>query len=248
MTVAAVAARLRAAGCVAAEDEATELVDHAPDDDTLEAWTGRRELGEPLAWITGRIEFCGLELRVDPGLYVPRLQTEELVRRASSVLGSGRAADLCTGGGAVAASLAARCPAASVAGVDIDAAAVACARRNGVAGVRGDLAAPLRSASVDVVTAVAPYVPTGELHLLPSDVLRYEPPTALDGGADGLDVLRRVVRDAARVLRPGGWLVVELGGEQDRLLAPALADAGFGDVHTWRDEYGDLRGLMARLG
>ena len=240
--------RLRAAGCVAAEDEAAELVDGAPDDDTLEAWIRRREAGEPLAWITGRIEFCGRALHVDAGVYVPRLQTEELVRRAAAVLGSGRAADLCTGSGAVPASLAALCPGSSVLGVDVDEAALACARRNGVPVILGDLTEPLATGSVDVVTAVAPYVPTGELRLLPPDVLRYEPPPALDGGPDGLDVVRRIVVGVPRVLRPGGWLLLEIGGDQDRAVAGLLAGAGFRTSDAWRDEDGDLRGIVASIG
>jgi len=245
----AVAARLAAAGCVAADEEAEELVSGAPDDDVLWSWVARREVGEPLAWITGTTRFCGLVLGVDPGVYVPRPQTEELARRAVSLLGAtgGRAADLCTGAGAVAAHLGAALPGAVVVATDIDPAACACARRNGVDAVRGDVDAPLASGAFSVVTAVAPYVPTGELAFLPADVVRYEPGRALDGGGDGLGVARRVVAGAARVLCPGGWLVLELGGEQDGGLAPALVAHGFGDVGTWRDGDGDLRGLTARL-
>ena len=245
--VASVVERLRAAGCLAPEEEAAELVAAAPDPGVLGDWLTRREDGEPLPWITGRTRFCGRGLVVDRGVYVPRPHTEELVRRATSVLGSGRAADLCTGSGAVAASLQAWAPGAAVVGVDLDATAVACARRNGVAALRGDLGGPLASRSFDVVTAVAPYVPSGELPFLPRDVRRYEPPTALVGGGDGLDVVRRVVRSAARILRPGGWLVVELGGSQDEALAPVLDRFGFGEVSAWDDEDGDLRGVLARL-
>ncbi|HEY2802396.1 MAG TPA: putative protein N(5)-glutamine methyltransferase, partial [Actinomycetota bacterium] len=113
--------------------------------------------------------------------------------------------------------------------------------------VRADLGDALWPNAFDVVTCVTPYVPTGELHLLPSDVLRYEPALALDGGDDGLVVLRRVVASAVRLLRPGGWLLVELGGSQDEALEPALADSGFVDTETWSDEAGDLRGLAARI-
>ena len=100
--------------------------------------------------------------------------------------------------------LAASHPGAAVVAVDIDPRAVACARRNGVSAVRGDLGTPLRAASFDVVTAVAPYVPTGSLRLLPADVQRHEPTRALDGGVDGLGVVARVIGDAARLLHPGG--------------------------------------------
>jgi release factor glutamine methyltransferase len=244
---AAVVRRLTAAGCVASADEAEDLLAAAPDDGTLEAWIRRREQGEPLPWITGRLRFCGRPLQVDPGVYVPRFQSEELARRAATLLAGGsRAADLCTGAGAIAASLLAAAPEAAVVGVDVDPRAVACARRNGVPAVVGDLGEPLRRRAFDVVTAVAPYVPTRGLRLLPADVQRYEPRLALDGGPDGLDLVRAVVDSAARLLRPGGWLLIELGGEQDRALSPALAGAGFGPVTTWSDQDGALRGLAAQ--
>ena len=243
-----VAARLAAAGCVAAEEEAGELVAAAPGQDVLRTWVRRREEGEPLAWITGQLRFCGRGLRVDSGVYVPRLQSEELARRAAARLPArGLAVDLCTGAGAVAAHLAERVPSAFVAGTDVDVRAVACARRNGVHALVGDLDGPLRGGGrFDVVTAVAPYVPTGELRLLGSDVQRHEPRVALDGGADGLDVVRRVVEAAGRLLRAGGWLLVEVGGDQDEALAGPLAAAGLTDTEPWWDEDGDLRGLAAR--
>jgi release factor glutamine methyltransferase len=247
------AARLAAAGCVAAEDEADELATAAADDATLEAWVRRRERGEPLAWIVGSVTFCGRALHVDPGVYVPRAQTEELARRAGALLasaandGPARAADLCTGTGAVAAHLLAECPLAVVVGVDSDDRAVECARRNGVHAVSGDLDQPLRSRSFHVVTAVAPYVPAAELRYLPADVQRYEPRAALEGGDDGLDVVRRAVAGAARILVPGGWLLVELGGDQDRVLRPTLDRCGFEAATSWCDEDGDLRGLATRL-
>ena len=245
---AALVERLELAGCVAAGEEAGELLAAAPDAATLEAWVCRREQGEPLAWITGTLWFCGRPLAVDAGLYVPRYQTEDLATRAAAHLPpGGRAADLCTGTGAVAAHLAASVPGAAVVGVDVDPRAVACARRNLVPAVVGDLAdPPLRPGAFDLVTAVAPYVPTDALALLPADVQRYEPRRALDGGADGLDLVRRVVAAAAGLLRPGGRLLLELGGDQDAALAPALAEAGFEPAQPWHDEDGDLRGIAAR--
>jgi len=231
---------------VAAEEEAAEL-SGAVDPDRLDAAIARRELGEPLAWITGRFRFCDRWYTIAPGVYVPRPQTEELARRAAARLPpGGRALDLCCGAGAIAAHLAAEVPSATVIGVDVDPAAAACARRNGLTAVVGDSAGAIRTgAAFDVVTAVAPYVPTGAIRLLPPDVQRHEPPRALDGGSDGTTVVRRVVRDAARVLRPGGALFVEVGGDQDATLAPVLARAGFGDVAPWHDEDGDLRGVVA---
>jgi len=206
----------------------------------------RREAGEPLEWIVGRVRFAGVDLDIRPGVFVPRPQTEELVRRAGASLPpQGRAADLCTGCGAVGAGLLALEPSVRVVCVDLDQVAARCARRNGLPAVAADLDTALRVGVFDLVTAVAPYVPSGELRLLPSDVQRYEPRGALDGGDDGLDVVRRVVRAAARLLRPGGSLVTEIGGDQDASLAPDLEGDGFTDVDTWRDDEGALRGLIA---
>ena len=246
-TVESVTRRLARAGCVAAAEEAAELLSAAPDDGTLDRWTERREQGEPLAWMTGSTHFCGRRVLVDPGVYVPRPQSEELARRAGDHLGPGRrAADLCTGSGAVATHLMAAAPDAVVVAVDLDVRAVACARRNGVRAILGSLDSPLRSGGFDVVTAVAPYVPTPRLAVLPSDVRRYEPRLALDGGGDGLDIVRAVVAGAGRLLRAGGWLFLELGADQDRALEPTLARRGFDRPTTWRDADGDLRGLAVR--
>jgi release factor glutamine methyltransferase len=240
--------RLGAAGCVAADEEADELLASATDDATLESWIRRREQGEPLAWVTGSLQFCGHRIHVEPGVYVPRVQSEELARRAGRLLtaNGGWAADLCTGAGAIAVHLMSAAPTATVIGVDIDIRAVACARRNGVQALVGDLDQPFRSGAFEIVTAVAPYVPTGDIRLLPADVQRYEPRLALDGGNDGLDLVRRIVGAAARLLRPGGWLLVELGGDQDRALSPTLATHGFDFAEAWFDEDGDLRGLAAQ--
>lgn len=247
----ALVARLAAAGCVAAEEEATELLAATGGEGpALETAVRRREAGEPLAWITGTASFCGRDLHVAPGVFVPRPQTEALAERAAAILtplGAGAlAVDLCTGVGAVARHCMVAAPGAAVVGVDCDRLSVDCARRNGVRAVLGDLGAPLRDGCADVVTAVAPYVPTGALAFLPADVQRYEPRRALDGGPDGLDVVRRVIADAGRLLRPGGWLLLEVGGGQDTVLRRPLERAGFGDVRAWRDDEGDLRGVAAR--
>jgi release factor glutamine methyltransferase len=244
-----VISRLAAAGCVAPEEEAGAMLSAEPDDATLETWLRRREQGEPLAWIVGSTLFDGRRLRMEPGVYVPRPQSEGLARRAAAVLpADGTLLDLATGSGAVAAVAAALVPTAVVVGLDLSSTAARCARSNGVPAAVADLAAaPIRSASVDVVVAVAPYVPTDALRLLPPDVQRHEPRRALDGGADGLDLVRAAVRAAARVLRPGGWILLELGADQDVRLGPALTAAGFAEATTWTDDDGDLRGLAAAL-
>jgi release factor glutamine methyltransferase len=233
---------------VAAGDEAAELLSAAPDAATLEAWVARRERGEPLAWITGYQLFCGQRIRIDPGVYVPRPQSEELARRAAAVLlaQGGPALDLCTGSGAIARHLMAAAPAATVVAADIDRGAVICARSNGVRVVQSDLADAFGGGQAVVVTAIAPYVPTTALALLPSDVRDYEPALALDGGPDGLEVVRRIAAGARRVLRPGGWLFLELGGDQGPLVASFLTGSGWTSVSTWTDEEGDPRGLSAR--
>lgn len=245
----ATVARLVAAGCVAASDEATELVAAAADGAELESMIARREQGEPLPWITGSLTFGGRPLLVDHGVYVPRFQTEDLAGRAAALLEAGAwAVDLCTGAGAIAAHLQAEVPTATVVGVDRDPLAAANARRNGVAAVVADVTGPLPlpDRRFALVTAVAPYVPTDDLRFLPADVRRYEPLAALDGGSDGLELVRHVVRAAGRLLRPGGWLLTEVGGDQDELLAPTLAAAGFDHVEPWFDDDDDLRGIAAQ--
>ncbi len=211
----------------------------------------RRLGGEPMAWITGSVQFCGCRVRVDPGVFVPRPHSEWLATRAASLLpDDGIAVDLCTGSGAVAVVLASAQPRASVVGTDEDPVAVACARRNGVHALEGDLDEPLPAAwrgRVDVMTAVVPYVPTEELHLLPSDVLAHEPRRALDGGPRGTAVLERAVEAAARWLRPGGSVLLEIGGDQAEALTPTLAEAGFSDLRVHRDDDGRDRAIEASL-
>ncbi len=251
--VASVADLLARAGCVAATEEAAELAARAGGDGPLlMALAERRRVGEPLAWITGRIEFGDLTLRVDEGVYVPRWQSLPLTRRAAARLpDSGTAIDLCTGTGAVAAALAVARPTARIVATDRDPRAVACARANGVEAYRGDLFAgvpPALRGATDVVVAVAPYVPTPALPVLPRDTLVFEDASHYDGGPDGTGVLRRIIDDTPRYLRAGGALLLELGGEQADLLGPALERLGYGSVETWSDEDGDQRGLQATLG
>lgn len=217
---------------------------------SLDELLDRRLGGEPLAWITGSVRFCGIRLLVHPGVFVPRPHTEILATRASSLLPhDGVAIDLCTGSGAVAAVLAAAHPRAQLLATDDDPLAVACARANGIDARLGDLDGPLpRSLRglVDVVTAVVPYVPTGELHLLPRDVLAHEPRHALDGGDDGTAMLMRAADAAARLLRPGGNALLELGGTQANAVAARVRELGFEAIAVHRDEGGFDRALEAR--
>lgn len=239
---------LVAAGFLAAHEEADQLLAAAGGDNAvLGSLVERRLTGEPLAWITGRVVFCGADIGVHHGVYVPRWQSEALARRACERLPTtGIAVDVCTGSGAIAAVLSAARPAALVLATDIDERAVACAIANGVAARCGDLFDPLPATMrgrVDVVVSVAPYVPTLELPLLQRDTLTFESPLAYDGGPDGTDILRRVLTESSSFLRPGGALLLELGGDQAALLAPDLDRLGYGDATVLRDEEGDARGL-----
>jgi release factor glutamine methyltransferase len=245
----ALAARLAAAGFVAADAEAGELLERAGDDEPLlDALVARRLTGEPLAWITGTTAFLGLTLQVHPGVYVPRPHTEDVARRAIARLpADGAAIDLCTGCGAVAAALQAARPGARVVASDLDPRAVANARANGVEAFEGDLFDPLPDLACDVVCGVVPYVPTDELRLLHRDVRTFESPLPYDGGPDGADVLRRAIAGAAARLRPGGALVLELGGEQAALVEPELRAHGLAGMVVIRDEDGDPRGIEATV-
>jgi release factor glutamine methyltransferase len=244
---------LTEAGCIAASEEADELIQAAAGDpDVLDDLVSRRTDGEPIAWLTGAVTFCGIRLFVAPGVYVPRWQTEPLARRAAALLPSaGVAADLCTGVGAIAAVLAAAVPTAKVLATELDENAVRCARRNGIEVFEGFLDDPLPREfehRVDVMTAVVPYVPTDSLRLLPRDVQAFEPRLALDGGVDGTDLLVEVARRSAGWLRPGGWLLLELGGDQAEPIGQLLRELGFEGVDVMADEEGGPRAICAHLG
>jgi release factor glutamine methyltransferase len=243
---------LARAGCVAADEEAAELLAAAGGErSTLLSLVHRRLRGEPLAWVTGQAPFGELVVTIEPGTYVPRWQSLELAARAAARLPEeGRAIDLCTGSGAIAAVLQLRRRSARVIGTDIDPVAVACARSNGVAALRGDLFGPVPSefrGTTDVVVAVVPYVPTSALQYLPHDVRSNEAPSHYHGGPDGTDLLLRVVREAPQFLRPGGALLLELGGEQATVVGAQMDELGYGRIEDWADEDGDVRGIEATL-
>jgi release factor glutamine methyltransferase len=244
---AAAVTRLRAAGCVFAEDEAQLLISAARTPAALAAMVDRRAAGQPLEHVLGWAEFCGLRIAVDPGVFVPRRRTEFLVRRAAALARRAAAptgpdpsgpdptgqravvvVDLCCGSGAVGAALAAALGQVELHAADIDPAAVRCARRNVAAAggqvYQGDLYRPLPArlrGRVDILAANVPYVPSGDVGLLPPEARAHEPRVALDGGADGLDVLRRVAAGAPLWLAPGGHLLVETSERQ----APRAAEA-----------------------
>jgi release factor glutamine methyltransferase len=230
-----VVARLRAAGCVFAEDEAALLIDAAGSPTELDAMVRKRAEGLPLEQIVGWAGFCGLRIAVDPGVFVPRRRSEFLARRTVAAAeqrpGPVVVVDMCCGAGAVAAVVAASVDRAETFAADVDPAAVACARRNLAADrvFLGDLFEPLPSdlrGRVDVLVANAPYVPTGELEFMPAEARLYEAGVALDGGPDGLDVQRRVIAEAPGWLAPGGVLLIETSERQSAGTAAAMVAAG----------------------
>jgi release factor glutamine methyltransferase len=297
---AAVVARLRAAGCVWAEDEASLLASAASSSAELDAMVERRAAGEPVEQVVGWAEFRGLRIFVDPGVFVPRRRSEYLVAvaaRMATERGNGvppLIADLCCGTGAlglaVAAETAGTWPAgrtgspgivpgrtgspgtgsagtrpngagsagtashsAGSAGTgsvrlhaaDLDPAAVACARRNveptGGRVYQGDLFAALPDSLrglVDVLVCNAPYVPTADIAFMPAEAREHEAPMALDGGDDGLDVLRRAVTGASSWLAPGGVLLMETSERQALLMTAAMSAAGLAPAVHEDDESG----------
>ena len=243
---AAVAARLRAAGCVYAEDEADLLIAAARSEAELDTLVGRRAGGQPLEHVLGWAEFCGLRIAVDPGVFVPRRRTEFLARQAIGLARPGTVVlDLCCGSGALAAVLAATVDRAQVHAADIDPAAVRCARRNLAAAgghvYQGDLFAPLPAGlrgRVGILLANVPYVPTGEVGLLPPEAREHEARVALDGGVDGLEVLRRVAAAAPGWLAPGGHLLSEISEHQVATATRAVIEAGLATWVARSDEHG----------
>lgn len=267
----AIVTRLRAAGCVFAEDEANLLVAEAATPTDLAAMVNRRVAGEPLEHVLGWAEFCGLRIAVDSGVFVPRRRTEFLVSqavlafRAGAALQAGPAlaadnpgpassrpavvVDLCCGSGAVGVALVTALSRAGMTGVglhavDIEAAAVRCARRNvGAVGgtvYEGDLDEPLPDTlrgEVAILVANAPYVPTGEVGLMPTEARLHEPMVALDGGADGLAVVRRVAAAAPQWLAPGGSMLVETSERQAARAAEAVSRNGLLATVTSSDEF-----------
>ncbi|CAN5586035.1 putative protein N(5)-glutamine methyltransferase [soil metagenome] len=233
--------RLRAAGCVFAEEEAALLIAEASSTDALEEFVSRRVGGEPLEYILGWAEFGGRRYFVDPGTFVPRHRTEFLValavaltRKDSTVL------DLCCGTGALGAAVLEAVPSVQLWSSDIDARA---ARRNldPTRVFEGDLFDPLPGelrGSVDVLLCNTPYVPSSEIDLLPREARLYERRETLDGGADGLDLQRRVAAEAGEWLAPGGHVLFEVAEGQADASKSILEQNGF-NAHLEYDDDSD---------
>ncbi|MEU8508363.1 putative protein N(5)-glutamine methyltransferase [Streptomyces brevispora] len=234
---------LRTAGCVFAEDEAELITATAADPAALTAMVERRVAGLPLEHVLGWAEFSGLRIAVDPGVFVPRRRTEFLIRQAVEVAPSPAVVvDLCCGTGALGAALAAALEGVELHASDVEPAAVRCARRNlGELGrvYEGDLFAPLPDSlrgRVDVLLANVPYVPTGDVALLPAEARVHEPLVALDGGGDGLDVMRRVAAEAPHWLAPGGSLLVETSERQAARAVETVGGSGLTPRVVFSDE------------
>ena len=259
----AVVRRLRTAGCVWAEDEARLLLEAAAGAE-LEALLARRVAGEPLEQVLGWAGFAGLRLAVEPGVFVPRRRTGLLLDLAEAALAAATATataddvavpapvvvELCCGVAAVATALLHRSPGLDVVASDLDPAAVRCARRN--LGPRalvveddlfGGLPVRLRG-QVDVLVANAPYVPTGAIATMPPEARLHESPLALDGGADGLDLHRRIAAEAAEWLSPTGTVLVETSVRQAPATAALFVAAGL-DATVERDDELDATAVRA---
>jgi release factor glutamine methyltransferase len=228
-----VVARLRAAGCVWAEDEAALLEDAATDAATREVLVARREGGEPLETVLGWVGFLGRRLTVAPGAFVPRRRTELLARttwrEVAARPGRPVVVEMCCGVAPVAACLGGT--AAEVHAADLEATALGCARTNAPSAALhlGDLydALPGRlRGRVDVLAANAPYVPTARIADMPPEARDHEPHLALDGGRDGIDLHRRIAAGAPEWLARGGVLIVETSPGQGALTTAALEAAG----------------------
>jgi release factor glutamine methyltransferase len=229
-----VVAQLRAAGCVFAEDEAALILEAARDSHDLAELVARRVSGLPLEVVLGWAGFCGLRIVVEPGVFVPRRRTEVVVREAVAVAGPGAVVlDLCCGTGAVGAAIHDRVPGVELYAADIEPAAVRCARRNlepvGGTVLEGDLfdalPASLRG-RIDVIAVNAPYVPTASIALMPPEAREHEPHVTLDGGADGVDVQRRVAAGAGEWLATGGHLLIETSPDQAARTVAAFEASG----------------------
>jgi len=241
---------LRAGGCVYAEEEARILTEAARSSDTLRAFLERRVRGEPLEYIAGWAEFCGLRVPLRAGVFVPRRRSEFLAAcairsaRAAATRSSGsrpvRVLDMCCGSGAIGLAVAIGSGDIELLAADDSLVAVGCARDNlaRVSGrvYQGDLFAalpPTELHCLDVIVANAPYVPTDEIQWLPAEARLYEPLSTLDGGPDGTGVQSRILESAAEWLQAPGVVLIETGEEMADSTARIAREAGFApEIHA----------------
>uniref|UniRef100_UPI000DBA9211 putative protein N(5)-glutamine methyltransferase n=1 Tax=Actinoplanes lutulentus TaxID=1287878 RepID=UPI000DBA9211 len=243
--------RLRAAGCVFAEDEAAVLTEAADDAATLDAMVERRVAGEPLEQVVGYADFHGVRVRLRPGVFVPRLRSELLVRIATqNATNDSIVVDLCCGSGALGMAVRHILPDITLHAADLDPIAVACAAENldGENVHQGDLYDALPThlrGHVDVLIANVPYVATRHIAFLPAEARDHEPHTALDGGDDGLAIFRAVAERAREWLAPGGVLLSEIT-EAQSAAAIAIADGNGLTATVASDDDLDAYAIIAR--
>jgi release factor glutamine methyltransferase len=233
----------------------------------LETLLARRLEGVPLAHLTERQQFVGMEMLAGPGALVPRRETELLARAAIDLVrgvvaksGAAKVIDVCTGSGNVALAVAHHVPEARVFGADLSEEAVALAKLNAShlklsqrAEFRaGDLLAPFDTAefhgTIDVLSCNPPYISSAKVEQMHGEISKYEPRLAFDGGAFGVNILMRLLQDAPRFIKPGGWLCFEVGLGQGPAMVKRLEKSGFVDLRTEKDENGAPRALAGRLG
>ncbi len=229
--------------------------------DRVQAMVDRRLTGEPVAYITGQWEFYGVPLDITRDVLIPRSDTELLVQAAIALFqgrnGTPRILDLCAGSGCVGVAMGAHMPGAKIVMVDNSPRALSLCRQNirknglevRVLCVEADVTKkpPMLLGTFDLVTCNAPYIPTAELETLDPSVKDYEPIQALDGGEDGLDVIRPVIRLWKTVLRDNGVLMLEIGEGQAPAVTELLTQAGFAAVRALKDPAGTDRVIVARL-
>lgn len=217
-------------------------------DDELTAYRAmvtRRARHEPLQYILGSQEFCGLEFEVTPEVLIPRYDTETLVMEAVARMPAGRSIlDIGVGSGCIAIALAKRLPNAMVTGTDISEPALAVARRNALKNgvdvefLSGSMLEPLGGRRFDLIVSNPPYIPTADIDGLQPEVRDFEPRGALDGGPDGLDAYRMLVPAVPDYLNPGGWLLVEIGIGQAGSVMELFKANGFTELFAARDPAG----------
>jgi release factor glutamine methyltransferase len=221
-----------------------------PQQEQLQDLLQRRLSGEPVAYLTGRREFWSLDLAVTPDVLIPRPETELLVEQALVRIPADAAwtiADLGTGSGAVALAIASERPRCRIFATDTSAAALAVARANagrlGMTNVefrQGDWLSPLAGEAIHLIVSNPPYIPENDTHLTEGDV-RFEPQHALISGPDGLEAIRQIAAQASHCLKPGGWLLLEHGADQDSAVRDILGQHGYTHISTQPDLAGRPR-------
>jgi release factor glutamine methyltransferase len=249
-----------------AADQAPDMLS-AAQNDLLDTLVQRRLQGVPLAHITGRQSFMGVEMLAGPGALIPRRETELLGEAAAALVneavqsrGQALAVDVCTGSGNLALGIAAAVPQAQVFGADLSEEAVQLALRNAehlglsarVEFRRGDLLAPFDEGrflgQVDVLSCNPPYISSAKVSLMAEEISRFEPELAFDGGPFGIRILNRLIAEAPRFIRPGGWLAFEVGAGQGVSVQRRLgANSRYGEIRTLTDSRGEIRALVSRV-